>query len=212
MIASYSKNFIFLKTRKTAGTSVEAVLSSWCSGKDVVTPFSAADEPFRQQLGGKPMNYKSWFGRKYRNHATATEVKRANPELWNSAFKFTIERHPYERVVSRAYWWMHKYNRTDFDQEISRILETPKWVSNSDIYCIDGKVAVDEVIIFDTLWPRLAEIAGTRWGCTLPDTLPRAKGSYRTDRRPAREILSERQKERIYEIERQTFDRFGFAQ
>ena len=38
MIASFSCRFIFLKTRKTAGTSVELALSPACGPEDIVTP------------------------------------------------------------------------------------------------------------------------------------------------------------------------------
>ena len=41
----------------------------------------------------------------FRNHMAAIEVRERVPRrFWNSASKFTVERHPYEKVVSRAYW------------------------------------------------------------------------------------------------------------
>ena len=38
MIISHKYRFIFVKTRKTAGTSVEAYLSQHCGDSDVLTP------------------------------------------------------------------------------------------------------------------------------------------------------------------------------
>ena len=38
MIISHSRRFIFIKSTKTAGTSVEAALSNFCERDDVVTP------------------------------------------------------------------------------------------------------------------------------------------------------------------------------
>jgi hypothetical protein len=38
MIASHSPEFIFIKSPKTAATSLATALSSSCSGDDVVTP------------------------------------------------------------------------------------------------------------------------------------------------------------------------------
>lgn len=213
MIASYSCNLIFLKTRKTAGTSVEIVLSTWCSQKDVVTPFVvAADEDTRRRLGGQPANYeRGWFRPPFRNHDAAVDVKRRLPGLWNSAFKFAVERHPYERVVSRAYWWLHLRGgdpQTDFGESLEQALSAHD-ISNRPIYCIDDKVAVDEVILYDDLWPRMAEIAA-KFGRTLPAEQPRAKGSYRIDRRPAVEILTDAQKQRVYELTPKDFEEFGF--
>ena len=38
MIISHARSFIFIKTRKTAGTSVEVYLSQHCGPEDVITP------------------------------------------------------------------------------------------------------------------------------------------------------------------------------
>jgi len=51
MIASFSRRFVFLKTRKTAGTSVELALSSACGPEDIVTPISLEDEHLRVRDG-----------------------------------------------------------------------------------------------------------------------------------------------------------------
>ena len=37
MIVSHKHKFIFIKTMKTAGTSIEAFLASYCEGRDIVT-------------------------------------------------------------------------------------------------------------------------------------------------------------------------------
>ena len=213
LIASFSNNFIFLKTRKTAGTSVEIVLSTWCSGTDVVTPISTADETIRRNYGAMPMNYRDTTGRTvFKNHMTAAAVKAAVPELWQQSFKFTVERHPYERVVSRVYWWIHSRSGdpyADFDSTLEEVLNTPDMVNNRAIYCIDDRIVCDEVIRYDQLWDRMAAIA-TRFGKTLPSELPRAKGTFRKDRRPASAILTQEQKQRVYEIARLDFDELGF--
>ena len=44
VIASHQHRFIFLKTRKTAGTSVEIALSKVCGPDDVITEISPEDE------------------------------------------------------------------------------------------------------------------------------------------------------------------------
>jgi hypothetical protein len=40
MIASRLHNFIFIKTMKTAGTSIEMALSPHCGPDDILTPIS----------------------------------------------------------------------------------------------------------------------------------------------------------------------------
>ncbi len=49
MIVSHKHKFIFIKTRKTAGTSVEIALSKICGKNDILTPISPKDEIYRQE-------------------------------------------------------------------------------------------------------------------------------------------------------------------
>jgi hypothetical protein len=58
MILNHAYRFIFLKTKKTAGTSVEIALSQYCGAQDIVTRLGARDEPKRSALGYQgPVNY-----------------------------------------------------------------------------------------------------------------------------------------------------------
>ena len=57
MIVSHKHRFIFLKTKKTAGTSIELALSALCDGDDIITPLAQAeDEPLRRGLA--PQNWR----------------------------------------------------------------------------------------------------------------------------------------------------------
>ena len=44
MIVSHRHRFIFIKTRKTAGTSIEIALSAHCGPDDIMSPISKEDE------------------------------------------------------------------------------------------------------------------------------------------------------------------------
>lgn len=61
MIVSHRHRFIFIKTQKVAGTSVEIALSKFLGPDDVVTPIlDPADEALRRRLGVcGPQNYKA---------------------------------------------------------------------------------------------------------------------------------------------------------
>jgi hypothetical protein len=56
MIISHRHRFIFIKTRKTAGTSIEVYLSRFCGEEDVVTPLNPPVE------GHEPRNHLGPWG------------------------------------------------------------------------------------------------------------------------------------------------------
>jgi hypothetical protein len=56
MIISHEHKFIFLKTKKTAGTAIEAALSELCGPSCVITPYREESEEDRK--GRPPQNYR----------------------------------------------------------------------------------------------------------------------------------------------------------
>jgi len=59
MIVSHKYQYIFLKTTKIAGTSIEISLSRFCDPDDIITPISLQDELMRKKPGIFPRNYKN---------------------------------------------------------------------------------------------------------------------------------------------------------
>src|SRR6185312_12550479 len=112
MILSHKYRFIFLKTRKTAGTSVEVSLARCCGPRDVLTPVCPEGEALRGGLGLGPRNHgpplrqyglRDWLrlllkgrpmpGSWFYNHMPAREVRaRVGARVWDSYFKFCFER------------------------------------------------------------------------------------------------------------------------
>lgn len=129
MIISHKHKFIFLKTRKTAGTSIEISLSRYCGKDDVITPITPEDEKIRQKLNIYPQNY-SFGNRKntlfkilkklnlkkpsylypisgyhFLSHSPGTYVKNiVGDEIWNSYFKFCFDRNPWDKTISKYFW------------------------------------------------------------------------------------------------------------
>ncbi|WP_018139574.1 MULTISPECIES: hypothetical protein [unclassified Thioalkalivibrio] len=240
MIASFLRNFVFIKTRKTAGTSVEIVLSPFCAGDDIVSPMVPEDELLRAEWGGLPMNYceRASEEQAYRNaiiegdmglvgkihreqrkrlrangyygHMPAESVAAKLPELWENALTFTVERHPYEKVVSRAYWWTRSRNDDrNIDDIIEDVIADPR-LSDKYLYARGDRILVDRVIMFDRLWEEVSEII-TAFGGSVSQRRPAAKGYTRKDRRSAAEILSDSQKRRVRDRCAFEFEVFEFA-
>lgn len=242
MIVAFSRKFVFIKTRKTAGTSIEIALSRFCDEGDIITPISPADEIVRRQQGGRtPQNYcsdeaaESVFraaiesgnpaaiktagrlarrSRIFWNHKAAPAIARDVPaEFWNDAFKFTIDRHPYEKAVSLAYFGFERFSRNNtgasFDRYLDRVVKRGKYC-NFDLYSENGVPIVDEILKYEEL-PDCFMSLKERTGIDISPILPKTKHLHRPDRRPAVDVLSDLQKEMIQLICKQEFERSGYA-
>ncbi|HEY0917793.1 hypothetical protein [Devosia sp.] len=222
MIASFSNNFIFIKTRKTAGTSIEIVLSAWCSGRDICTPISDADEALRATYGAAPRNHSRGLiarllGRRdFYNHMPATEVRAALPALWSSAITFAVDRHPYEKVVSLAYFELGRRHGADrlsdelLSERISAVIAEKRYL-NFPLYTEKGSVIVGELVPYAAAWKQVEDLA-RRIGREIPAELPRAKTQFRRDRRPAEAILTDRHMRQIRKDAAAEFDLFGWPE
>jgi hypothetical protein len=229
MIVSYARKFIFIKTKKTAGTTAEAVLATGCAPGDIVTHPSgkyvgmdlARFVSFFGEGGNTPMEIDDEEGTdkargrkhgEFYNHMMAGEIRdKVDRTFWDSACKLTIERHPYEKAVSQAYWRQlkkKKLSSEDFPTTLDRVVRTGDYVGFKR-WSIDRKIAVDDFIRHETLLADLTRI-GKRLGFPVPQTLPQLKNQTRLDHRPAKEILSEEQREIVFQRCREEFEILGY--
>ena len=101
MIISHKHKFIFLKTRKTAGSSIQVTLAKHCGKDDIITGQYRLGIDDNSHSAGLNMD------KFYTNHPhpELTTTKRfLGNELWNSYFSFAIIRNPYDIAVSRYHW------------------------------------------------------------------------------------------------------------
>jgi len=128
MVISHKHKFIFIKTTKVGGTSLELFLDKVCSKEDVFTPYwnkekdlnfrnnRALFNPFpeileRKKYEGfklKKMLHNTLSDFKTRNkffeNIPAWQLKNRIPKnIWDDYLIFTIERNPWDKCVSRYY-------------------------------------------------------------------------------------------------------------
>lgn len=184
MIVSHRHGFIFVKTRKTAGTSVELELSRHLGPADIVTPVTPEDEALRRDRGGVgPQNTRmpgsaDGEDRHFYNHCSAAEIRAAlGAEIWSSYRTFTIERNPWEKAVS-SYFWRTKDlpSRPPFRAFLAAT--EPHYLSNYELYADAAGLLVDHVIRYENLADELAAL-WPKLGLDGPPALPRAKGGVR---------------------------------
>lgn len=213
MIISHRYRYIFLKTNKTAGTSVEIALSRFCGEADIITPISPEDEMTRRQNGYPgPRNFRvpGAANGGYYNHITASEiVGLLDPDIWDSYFKFSIERNPWDRVISMYYWKCQSEPRPSLSEFLTsgdlQLLKS----RGIDLYSINGEVAVDQVCRYERLQEDLDDIA-VRLGFPDKLELPRAKSRFRKDRRPYREVYSDLEREHVAQVFADEIRLFGY--
>ena len=205
MIVSHEHKFIFLKTKKTAGTSIELALSALCGDEDVITPLTEIDEALRAQGRGaqnwrlhgwwgspRPLRERRWFkftaeDYGFYNHMPAAEAKTLldDEKVWRSYFKFAFDRNPWDRQVS---WYHHRYRRSDNPPSFAKFMKSDRRarIDNYDIYSIGGELAVDFVGHFESLEQDLKH-ALDQVGLKLEKPLPRAKATFRRSSAPYRD-------------------------
>ncbi len=230
MIISHKHRFIFIKTRKTGGTSVEISLSRYAGDRDVLTPISMADEPLRAEFGKGPQNHTGLFNpfsqmdgsyksavrayrrfkraKKYYNHIPAWMVRRlVGEEIWSGYTTFTIERHPMDRLMSLYYW----HTRKSPDMALETFIDTLRVDRhfNYPLYTENGRIITDMVIDHAALTDGLKEL-GERCGFTFDGWMPNAKGGHRKDKRPADELLTPALRARVEDLFGPEFEALGY--
>lgn len=207
MIICHKHKFIFIKTRKTAGSSMEIMLSKLCDENDVVTTLSEEENEVRRALGyGEPRNTKIPFGKYsktekmklllmqkhvvFEEHWPAKYIKaRLEPGIWEEYFKFAFDRNPFDKVVSYYYW-------KKAQEKHSRVIDFIRAggldpMSSYDLYSYANRVIVDQVYKYEEMDESLADISqrlGLKEVISLPEY--KAKGSFRA-KKGYRDMLDE---------------------
>ena len=216
MIISHRYQFIFVKTGKVGGTSLEIALSRFLGPDDVITTISWKDELDRHRRGFRTaQNFDKTFGElrlseyprwlrsallrrfrrgeeglrgglsrpdKYRGHMNAKEIKaRIGDQVWDEYYKFSIERNPWDKMVSK-YFWDPDQKKTDIS--FRDYIFAGGCASNYDYYSINGLPAMDRMVRYEELGSELADLSHA---VGLPenvyDTMKtiNAKSGYRKD-------------------------------
>lgn len=132
---------------------------------------------------------------KFYNHMPAYEIcGKTDQEIWDSYFKFSIVRNPFDYAVSKYYWQNRKQNpsKDGFRRWLLSSPPPPRLLVNRSITHINGMPAVDFMVRFEHFDTDIKEVAA-RTG--LPATLYEefktigAKGGLRPKKATAKEMF-----------------------
>jgi hypothetical protein len=209
MIISFAHNYIYFRTKKTASTTIETALCDTLTLDDFI-----AGHRFRHVPGADRRTDTMARFADFGIHVPACEIRERLPdEFWNTCYKFTSERHPYEKAISLAYFrFGSRLERGRPSGNFPELLDEAVKKGNyagAMYYTINGLAVVDDFIRYESLGVDLQRVS-QRIGIAIPDELPKAKTTYRQDQRPARDILTAAQKETVYSFCRTEFELLGY--
>jgi hypothetical protein len=206
MLISHRKRFIYTKTVKTAGTSVESYFEPLCM-RDGEWRFSHARAETVSEAGvvgvrtGEPLELQ---GALWWNHMPAQVIKAlAGEAVWNDYFKFCVVRNPFDAVVSAYRYFAAARRRErragllaaigarfgrgrdepDPRDDFEAWLGTMKLPMDRNKYVIDGQYCMDFVIRYEALAEGVKEVCRRLDTPFDPDRIPHLKHTEKP-RRP----------------------------
>ncbi len=214
MIISHKHKFVFIKTAKTGGSTIENILGDHLGNKDIasgsaykdsgnISPTMKRNFPnldYPDSLGGyshlpASLIYEKFFaGRKPKDY-----------------FVFTIERNSYDKAVS--HWWWHTRrkkqmkgmprSRIKFEDYLKRLIQEP---DNNNPSCwrryTDESICVDHIYQYDQ-WDQMFKDLSQRF--SLKINMDNTKNIRLKDSKKPFEHYSEAYKNKEQELVKQLF-------
>jgi hypothetical protein len=175
MIISHKYKFIFIKTRKTAGSSIEYNLSAYLGENDIITPLDGIPKAeshlsknyfidtklstFLKNIGFEKIS--KFFMYELKSHEHAYKVKKiVGQEVWDKYYKFCIEREPVDKCIS--YYFMRKNsltsNKKRKEMTWSDFVKKGYFPVDYNFYTYNHELIVDKIISYENLHIELNKI------------------------------------------------------
>jgi hypothetical protein len=213
VLISHSNKFIFIKTIKTASTSVETFFERYCNGKgDVIgcrggniSPNKGTSEckisntPKNAIIDGKI----GW----YHHMPPKRIIDKLGEKTWNNHFKFTTVRNPWDAMVS-LYFFMGIEKGIEFKEWVKKY-RVP--LGNWKKYTLNDKVCVDFFIRYENLIEDVKKVIA-HLNLDIPEDfkLPSHHSNFRKEKKHYSEYYDEETKKIVYELNKKEIDYFGY--
>jgi Sulfotransferase family len=233
MLISHKKHFIFTKTAKTAGTSVESYFEQYCMLEGEWLRSHFRDEYISEAgiIGyrGYDRNGATWY-----NHMPAKKIRDLiGRDIWDEYFTFTVVRNPFDKLISGFFFMVEnidykqrvngsKKPSLNGGRPVNKIKESPEierfrlWVRNGgaiidrDKYMIDKEECIDYFIRFEELHSGIKHVCNHLSIPFEPSHVPELKKGYRHHRIPIRDYYDQETKQIVEKRYAWELERFGY--
>lgn len=214
MIISHRYRFIFIKTHKTAGSSMEMALGPLCGPEDIITPMEsnagsgiprnfhensllgrtyARSRLFRKCLHRHSPQLGGW----YYEHMPATRVRQlVSEEVWNGYHKFCFERNPWDKVVSYYNWKKFGQRKPMPDFKTWVMEKTHRLPADASLYFDGEQCLMDEVLEYHQFIPRFEALCG-KLGIPFDGVMPREKTNITKEKIDFRTYYDDETREKV---------------
>lgn len=218
MLVSHRKKFIFVKTQKTAGTSVESFFEKYCMEDGLWVQSHDRDQVISEfgMIGGRGPGAK--YDKLY-SHLTAEQIKAiVSEETWNTYFKFSVIRNPFDRLISRYFFSKKKENSKYFEglaeqtvvQDFRSFIKQRCYPIINHLK-VEGELALDFLIRYEKLNSDVEHVAH-RLGVEFRSAdLPTFKSGYRSLSFTPDMLYDESSIAHVNDTYAEEIDRFGYS-
>ena len=223
-LVSHTNEFVFLKTRKTAGTTVEMFLEPLCRPAGHVPAERTPTLISREGVVARRMTpllrpgILHWRRNRWRQHMTAAEMRRAlGAARWGRYRKISTVRNPFDRAISQFHWAYREYPelKAPFDEKralFSKFLCHPRFKTDYNIAYLDDEFILDDVVRFEHLREDVAALTRRNdWPLDI-DTLPHMKSSRKARGTiPVSDYYRDEDRDQVLKHFSWIFDRCGYS-
>jgi len=217
MIVSHKYKFIFIKTHKTAGSSMEMALAPLCGQEDIVTPMESnrnTDMPrnyYEKNLICSMYNKSRLFrkcihrhsgvlGKWYYEHMPALRVKKlVGDKVWDTYYKFCFERNPWDKVVSYYNWKKHGQGRSVPLFEEYVLQKTHRLPLDSRLYFDNEVSMMDDVFDYNNFMESFTDVC-VRLQIPFCGQMPQEKTGINKKSTEYREYYTDETRELVRQI------------
>jgi hypothetical protein len=222
LLVSHTRNFIYTKTKKTAGTSVESYFEPFCLPEGAWSFSHAREETVCNEgiigFRGSQSGNKTWW-----HHMPAALIRQQlGPETWNRYFKFCVIRDPFDKLVSAFHFFVRQGPSAPVSGEnpdtrkrvlikaFREWLKTGEVLTDRETYTLDGRICMDYVIRFESLKEGIQAVCDRLGLVFEPNRIPVLKAGSRQTGITIADYYDKQSIDRVENAYRMELDYFGY--